>query len=122
MAVPGIVWLLVVPRNRQTLYMFGRVFCRGLARFMGWRMEVANSERRTFSNSRRAPSAKTAASRDSALTLSEAYLKLDPFSDAATDTIPPSGTSLREAKVASVWHPSTSSRPASGWCGTSRGT
>jgi 1-acyl-sn-glycerol-3-phosphate acyltransferase len=41
----GILWLLVVPRNRQTLYMFGRVFCRGLARFMGWRMEVANRER-----------------------------------------------------------------------------
>lgn len=41
----GVVWLLVVPRNRQTLYMFGRVFCRGLARLMGWRMEVANRER-----------------------------------------------------------------------------
>jgi len=25
--------------------MFGRVFCRGLARLMGWRMEVANRER-----------------------------------------------------------------------------
>jgi 1-acyl-sn-glycerol-3-phosphate acyltransferase len=41
----GVLWLLVVPRNRQTLYMFGRVFCRGLARFMGWRMEVVNRER-----------------------------------------------------------------------------
>ena len=41
----GVLWLLVVPRNRQTLYMFGRVFCRGLARLMGWRMEVANRER-----------------------------------------------------------------------------
>ena len=41
----GVVWLLVVPRNRQTLYMFGRVFCRGVARLMGWRMEVANRER-----------------------------------------------------------------------------
>ena len=41
----GVVWLVIVPRNRQTLYMFGRVFCRGLARFMGWRMEVANRER-----------------------------------------------------------------------------
>lgn len=41
----GVLWLLVVPRNRQTLYMFGRVFCRGIARLMGWRMEVANRER-----------------------------------------------------------------------------
>jgi 1-acyl-sn-glycerol-3-phosphate acyltransferase len=41
----GVFWLLLVPRNRQTLYMFGRVFCRGLARFMGWRMDVANRER-----------------------------------------------------------------------------
>lgn len=41
----GVLWLLVVPRNRQTLYMFGRVFCRGIARVMGWRMEVANRER-----------------------------------------------------------------------------
>ncbi len=41
----GVVWLLVVPRNRQTLYVFGRVFCRGVARLMGWRMEVANRER-----------------------------------------------------------------------------
>jgi 1-acyl-sn-glycerol-3-phosphate acyltransferase len=41
----GILWLLLVPRNRQTLYMFGRVFCRGIARLMGWRMEVANRDR-----------------------------------------------------------------------------
>lgn len=41
----GILWLLIVPRNRQTLYIFGRVFCRGIARFMGWRMEVANLDR-----------------------------------------------------------------------------
>lgn len=41
----GILWLLLVPRNRQTLYMFGRVFCRGLTNLMGWRMEVANRER-----------------------------------------------------------------------------
>jgi 1-acyl-sn-glycerol-3-phosphate acyltransferase len=41
----GILWLLIVPRNRQTLYMFGRVFCRGITRFMGWRMDVANRER-----------------------------------------------------------------------------
>ncbi|PYQ68412.1 MAG: hypothetical protein DMF54_00695 [Acidobacteria bacterium] len=38
----GIVWLLLAPRNRQTLYMYGRVFCRGLVRLMGWRIEVAN--------------------------------------------------------------------------------
>ena len=40
----GIVWLLLAPRNRQTLYMYGRVFCRGLVRLMGWRIEVANRE------------------------------------------------------------------------------
>lgn len=41
----GIVWLLFRPRNRQTLYMFGRVFCRGVVRMMGWRIEVANRDR-----------------------------------------------------------------------------
>lgn len=41
----GILWLLLVPRNRQTLYVFGRVFCRGLTNLMGWRMKVANRER-----------------------------------------------------------------------------
>jgi len=41
----GVVSLLVVPRNRQTLYLFGLVFCRGLTRVMGWRMEVENRER-----------------------------------------------------------------------------
>lgn len=41
----GIVWLLVSPGNRQTLYMFGRVFCRGLVRLMAWKIEVANRER-----------------------------------------------------------------------------
>lgn len=41
----GIVWLLVHPRNRQTLYVFGRVFCRGLVRMMGWQIQVANGER-----------------------------------------------------------------------------
>lgn len=41
----GIVWLLVRPRNRQTLYVYGKVFCRGLASLMGWRMDVANRER-----------------------------------------------------------------------------
>ena len=40
----GIVWLLLAPRNRQTLFMYGRVFCRGLVRLMGWRIEVANRE------------------------------------------------------------------------------
>jgi 1-acyl-sn-glycerol-3-phosphate acyltransferase len=41
----GIVWLLISPHNRQTLYVYGRVFCRGLARMMGWRAEVENRER-----------------------------------------------------------------------------
>jgi 1-acyl-sn-glycerol-3-phosphate acyltransferase len=41
----GIVWLLFSPRNRQTLYVFGRVFCRGLARMMGWSVEVENRDR-----------------------------------------------------------------------------
>jgi 1-acyl-sn-glycerol-3-phosphate acyltransferase len=41
----GIVWLLVSPGNRQTLYMYGRVFCRGLVQLMGWKIDVANRER-----------------------------------------------------------------------------
>jgi 1-acyl-sn-glycerol-3-phosphate acyltransferase len=41
----GVVWLLFAPRNRQTLYVYGRVFCRGLTRMMGWRVEAANRER-----------------------------------------------------------------------------
>jgi len=41
----GIVWLLAVPRNRQTLYYYGRVFCRGLTRMMGWRIDVGDRER-----------------------------------------------------------------------------
>ena len=41
----GIVWLLFSPHNRQTLYVYGRVFCRGLTRLMGWRVEVENRER-----------------------------------------------------------------------------
>ncbi|HEU5248786.1 MAG TPA: lysophospholipid acyltransferase family protein [Thermoanaerobaculia bacterium] len=41
----GIVWLLVRPRNRQTLYVYGRVFCRGIVWLMGWRIEVANRDR-----------------------------------------------------------------------------
>lgn len=40
----GIVWLLFSPGNRQTLYVFGLVFCRGLTRMMGWRVEVENRE------------------------------------------------------------------------------
>lgn len=41
----GIVWLLFSPGNRQALYVFGLVFCRGLSRMMGWRVEVENRER-----------------------------------------------------------------------------
>lgn len=41
----GIVWLLLSPRNRRTLYVYGQVFCRGVVRLMGWRIEVANRER-----------------------------------------------------------------------------
>lgn len=41
----GIAWLLLVPRNRQTLYFYGRIFCRSLVRMMGWRVEVENRER-----------------------------------------------------------------------------
>jgi len=41
----GIVWLLVSPGNRQTLYWYGRVFCRGLVRMMGWRVEPDFPER-----------------------------------------------------------------------------
>ena len=41
----GILWLLVRPRNRETLYVYGRVFCRGIVTLMGWRLEVANRER-----------------------------------------------------------------------------
>jgi 1-acyl-sn-glycerol-3-phosphate acyltransferase len=41
----GIVWLLFAPRNRQTLYYYGRVFCRGLVRMMGWRIDVDDRER-----------------------------------------------------------------------------
>ena len=40
----GIVWLLFSPRNRQTLYVYGKVFCRGLVRMMGWRIDVENRE------------------------------------------------------------------------------
>ena len=41
----GVVWLLLSPGNRQTLYMYGRVFCRGLMRLMGWTIDVAGRER-----------------------------------------------------------------------------
>jgi 1-acyl-sn-glycerol-3-phosphate acyltransferase len=41
----GIVWLLLQRGNRQTLYVYGRVFCRGLVRMMGWSIEVENRER-----------------------------------------------------------------------------
>jgi 1-acyl-sn-glycerol-3-phosphate acyltransferase len=41
----GILWLIVSPRNRQTLYVYGRVFCRGLVKLMGWRIEVEDRER-----------------------------------------------------------------------------
>lgn len=40
----GVVWLLVSPGNRQTLYMYGRVFCRGLMRLMGWTINVTDRE------------------------------------------------------------------------------
>ena len=40
----GVVWLLFSPGNRQTLYVFGLVFCRGLTRMMGWRVEVESRE------------------------------------------------------------------------------
>lgn len=41
----GVVWLLLAPRNRRTLYVYGKVFCGGVARLMGWRIEVANRDR-----------------------------------------------------------------------------
>ena len=41
----GIVWLLLAPRNRHTLYVYGQVFCRGVVRLMGWRIDVANRRR-----------------------------------------------------------------------------
>ncbi|HEY6147665.1 MAG TPA: hypothetical protein VIZ69_08195, partial [Thermoanaerobaculia bacterium] len=41
----GIAWLLISPGNRQTLYVFGKVFCRGLTRMMGWRVTVENRDR-----------------------------------------------------------------------------
>ena len=38
----GILWLLFSPGNRQTLYVYGKVFCRGLTRMMRWRIDVQN--------------------------------------------------------------------------------
>ncbi len=38
------VWLLARPGNRQTLYVYGRVFCRGLVRLMRWDVVVDNRE------------------------------------------------------------------------------
>ena len=40
----GIVWLLLSPGNRQTLYVYGRIFCRGLTRMMGWKIQVDGRE------------------------------------------------------------------------------
>jgi len=41
----GVLWLLVRPGNRQTLYVFGRVFCRGVVRMMRWDVAVENRKR-----------------------------------------------------------------------------
>ena len=41
----GSLWLLVKPHNRQTLYVFGKVFCAVFAKAMGWRVEVEHRER-----------------------------------------------------------------------------
>jgi 1-acyl-sn-glycerol-3-phosphate acyltransferase len=41
----GILWLLAAPHNRQTLYWYGRIFCRGLTGMMGWRIEPDHPER-----------------------------------------------------------------------------
>jgi 1-acyl-sn-glycerol-3-phosphate acyltransferase len=41
----GVVWLLFSPHNRQTLYVYGKVFCRGLMRMMGWRIDAQNRDR-----------------------------------------------------------------------------
>lgn len=41
----GVIWLLFAPGNRQTLYFFGRVFCRGLVRLMGWEIRVEDRHR-----------------------------------------------------------------------------
>jgi len=41
----GILWLLVRPHNRQTLYWYGRIFCRGLVKTMGWTVAPDRPER-----------------------------------------------------------------------------
>ena len=41
----GTIWLLFSPGNRRTLYVFGKVFCRGLTRMMGWEVEVVDRDR-----------------------------------------------------------------------------
>jgi 1-acyl-sn-glycerol-3-phosphate acyltransferase len=41
----GSLWLLVKPHNRQTLYVFGKVFCQVFARAMRWRVDIQNRER-----------------------------------------------------------------------------
>ncbi len=41
----GVLWLLLRPGNRQTLYVYGRVFCRGVVRMMRWDIAVENRER-----------------------------------------------------------------------------
>jgi 1-acyl-sn-glycerol-3-phosphate acyltransferase len=41
----GSLWLLVRPHNRQTLYVFGKVFCAVFAKAMGWKVAVEHRER-----------------------------------------------------------------------------
>lgn len=41
----GILCLLLWPGNRQTLYIYGKVFCRSLVRMMGWSIQVENRQR-----------------------------------------------------------------------------
>ena len=41
----GSLWLLVRPHNRQTLYVFGKVFCGVFVRAMRWRIDVEHRGR-----------------------------------------------------------------------------
>jgi 1-acyl-sn-glycerol-3-phosphate acyltransferase len=41
----GILWLIVRPGNRQTLYVFGKVFCRVFVRAVGCQVDVSHEER-----------------------------------------------------------------------------
>ncbi|MGH9400057.1 MAG: lysophospholipid acyltransferase family protein [Thermoanaerobaculia bacterium] len=41
----GIIWLSIRPGNRQTLYVFGKVFCRIFVRAVGCRIDVLHRER-----------------------------------------------------------------------------